>query len=249
MKTSDSQLTAYIGNGIMNFHKKRLNKLMDIKLNDIIKRKNPYMFKAKGIELAEQFVRSILDAYISSSEETLFGDFSENLAIFICANEKSGVKSGCEGIDLEFTEQGIRYLISIKSGPNWGNSSQINKMKDNFKKATKILRTQNPNINVRCINGCCYGRSPAYDKGEYYKYCGEKFWHFISGEKDFYLLILKPLEKEARAKNEDFLREYEKLLNLYTKEFLNTFCKEDGTIDWEGILKFNSSDTLIQQSF
>ena len=199
------------------------------------------MFKAKGIETAEQFVRSIIDAYISSSEETLFGDFSENLARFVCAAEKGGYKSACEGIDIEFSENNIRYLVSIKSGPNWGNSSQIKKMIDNFKKATKTLRTQNQGINIRCVNGCCYGKDRQPDKGYYSKYCGEQFWHFILGEQDFYLTILKPLEKEAKEKSELFIEQYNKIVNLLTKEFLNNYCLNDGTIDWEKVVKYNSA--------
>ena len=31
------------------------------------------------------------------------------------------------GIDLEFDKDGVRYIVTIKSGPNWGNSSQIGK--------------------------------------------------------------------------------------------------------------------------
>jgi len=241
LKLTSTELTDYIGKSITEFHLKRIEKIKNIKLNDVIRRKNPYMFKAKGIETAEQFVRAVIDAYISSSEETLFGDFSENLARFICESEKNGYKSSCEGIDIEFTENNIRYLVSLKSGPNWGNSSQVKKMIDNFKKAIKTLRTQNQGINIRCVNGCCYGKDNCPDKGEYLKYCGEVFWYFVSGEQDFYLKILKPLEKEAKEKNKMFVEEYAKIVNLLTKEFLNNFCKDDGTIDWEMVVKFNSA--------
>ena len=60
----------------------------------------------------------------------------------------SNKSSSAEGIDLEFDRDGIRWLVSIKSGPNWGNSSQINKMRDNFKKATRIARTGKSKLDV-----------------------------------------------------------------------------------------------------
>jgi hypothetical protein len=49
-----------------------------------------------------------------------------------------GYKSSATGIDLELERDGKHYLISIKSGPNWGNSHSINAMKREFAKAKKI---------------------------------------------------------------------------------------------------------------
>lgn len=92
-----------------------------------------------------------------------------------------GWKSGIPGIDLEFDHESVRYIVNIKSGPNWGNSSQISKMKSDFKTAQRTLRTSNSKLNIVCVNGCCYGLDNNPDKGDYYKYCGQKFWEFISG--------------------------------------------------------------------
>lgn len=41
-----------------------------------------------------------------------------------------GRKAGIDGIDLDFDKYGQRYLVAIKSGPNWGNDSQIKKLID-----------------------------------------------------------------------------------------------------------------------
>lgn len=43
----------------------------------MLKRKNPYLFKAKYVLTAEQIVKNIVDAHISSNEETIFGDWLE----------------------------------------------------------------------------------------------------------------------------------------------------------------------------
>jgi hypothetical protein len=43
----------------------------------VLKRKNPYLLKAKYILTAEQIVKNIIDAHISSNEETIFGDWLE----------------------------------------------------------------------------------------------------------------------------------------------------------------------------
>ena len=98
-----------------------------LKLQDIIKRKNPYLFKAKAVASAPDMVRVLLEAHLSSQEETIFGDFLETLACFVCGKVYSGVKPATHGIDLDFTRAGQRYLVSVKSGPNWANSSQKKK--------------------------------------------------------------------------------------------------------------------------
>jgi len=33
--------------------------------------------------------------------------------------------------------------------------------------------------NIVAVNGCCYGRDNRPDKGDYLKYCGQRFWEFI----------------------------------------------------------------------
>ena len=43
----------------------------------MLKRKNPYLFKAKYVLTAEQIVKNIVDAHISSNEETIFSDWLE----------------------------------------------------------------------------------------------------------------------------------------------------------------------------
>jgi hypothetical protein len=53
----------------------------------------------------------------------------EKIAIFTCSQAFGGRKSSAVGIDLEFETESTKYLISIKSGPNWGNSSQKRKCK------------------------------------------------------------------------------------------------------------------------
>jgi hypothetical protein len=199
------------------------------------------MFKAKYVLTAEQIIRAIVDAHISSNEETVFGDWLEGLAIFINNKVYGGYKSGITGIDLEFDNHEIRYIITIKSGPNWGNSSQIAKMITDFKTARKTLRTSQSNLNIVAVNGCCYGRDSNPDKGDYYKYCGQRFWEFISGDAKLYTKLIEPLGHQAKEKNEDFMKLYSQMINKFTKEFTNNFCNDDGEIDWEKLVQFNSA--------
>jgi len=239
-KVSPEEIITYIEAHIPAFHKRRLESLADLRLRKVLKRKNPYLFKAKNITSAPDLVKGILDAHLSSQEETIFGGFLEELAIFICEKAFSGRKSSAEGMDLEFERQHIHYIVSIKSGPSWGNSGQIKKMVQNFRKAKQILGTNAAKKNVVAVNGCCYGVEKAEDKGDYLKKCGQSFWSFISGDDDLYTTIIEPLGYKAKERNEAFQQEYGKVFTRFTKEFTDSFCGPDGAIDWEKLISFNS---------
>lgn len=233
-------ITQYVEENIGTFHQKRIHSLDSLKLNTVLKRKNPYLFKAKHTQTSEGIIKGIVDAHISSNEETLFGDWLECLAIFINQKVYDGKKSGILNIDLEFDKDDIRYIITIKSGPNWGNSSQIKKMITDFKTAKRTLRTSNSQLHIVAINGCCYGIDNNPDKGDYFKYCGQAFWHFISGNESLYVDIIEPLGHKAREKNEIFQKSYIQMINKFTKQFANDFCDDSGNINWEKLVQFNS---------
>ena len=236
------KVVKYVEENIAAFPIKRIESINKLKLSQVLKRKNPYLFKAKYMQTSEQIIRGIVDAHISSNEETIFGNWLEGLAIFINNEVYGGYKSGITGIDLEFDKDNIRYIVTIKSGSNWGNSSQIKKMLSDFKTAKRTLRTSNSQINVVAINGCCYGVDRNPDKGEYFKYCGQEFWYFISEEENLYTELIEPLGYKAREKNEDFMLSYTQMINKFTREFSNSFCKKNGDIDWMKLVEFNSKN-------
>ena len=240
-KLNLKEVKNYVEKNISSFHQQKLESLNDLKFSKILKRKNPYLFKAKNVLTSEQIIRGILDAHISSNEETIFGDWLEGLAIYINSMVYNGRKSGIPGIDLELDKDSIRYIITIKSGPNWGNSSQIKKMISDFNTAIKTLKTSNSKVNVVAINGCCYGRdNKPLKKDNYYKYCGQEFWEFISGDKELYIKLIEPIGYKAKSKNEEYQISYARIVNKFTKEFSNQFCSVEGDIDWEKLIRFNS---------
>lgn len=235
-------ISKYVEQNIKKFHDSRLNSLEKVDLKKLLTRKNPYLFKVKNLNIAGELVKGILEAHVSSSEETIFGDWLEGLAIYINKCVYGGKKSSATGIDLEFENEGIRYLVNIKSGPNWGNSSQIKRMKQDFDAARKTLGTSKSRIQVVAVNGCCYGKSSDELKsGNYYKYCGQKFWEFISGEQSLYIDIIEPLGTKAKERNAEFMDRYSSLLNKLTLQFSQEFCTDKGKIDWPMIVKLNSS--------
>ena len=242
-KLSEKELVNFIEPNVQAFHDRRIENLNRLNLTTVLKRKNPYLFKAKNIQTAQDLVKSILDAHLSSQEEAIFGEFLESLAIFVCHQTLDGRKSTAEGIDLEFEDRQIRYIISIKSGPNWGNSQQISRMVDNFKRAKKVLSADKSIKNIIAVNGCCYGRDDHPDKGHYLKLCGQRFWEFISKDENLYVTIIEPLGHRAKEKNEYFYDHYAQVLNKFTHEFIDRFCA-DGRIVWDKLVEFNSAKII-----
>jgi hypothetical protein len=235
-----NDVIAYVEANIGDFHARRLASLESLKLDQIIKRKNPYLFKAKNILTGAELVKILLDAHLSSQEETIFGEFLEGLAVYICGKVYTGRKSSAEGVDLEFLKDGKLYIVSVKSGPNWGNSRQVSKMRDDFKKAKRILGTSGGIREVIAVNGCCYGRDAKPNKGDYFKLCGQAFWEFISGNERLYIEIIEPLGHRAKERNEEFVSAYARIVNAFTHEFANHFYTPRNEIDWERLVKLNS---------
>lgn len=245
MSTLDRQSVYEFANQeIGNFHDTRLALLDKLKLRDVIKKKNPYLFRAKNILNASDLIKSMLDARLSSSEEKLFGDFLERLAIFISQQVANGRKSSAKGIDLEFERDTIRYLIAIKSGPKWGNSSQYQSLEANFKAAVKVQRQAQSGLHIQPVLGICYGSTQRVDNGLYVKITGQDFWYFVSGDKDLYIEILEPIAYHAREHNDRFLERQAALENRLTKEFTEQFCLADGQIDWAKVIGLNSGNLI-----
>ena len=102
----------------------------------------------------------------------MLGGFLEGLAVF-AAQKSYGAKgkSSTTGLDIELDQDGVRYFVAAKSGPSWGNSSQIAKMQLDFKKAAIVYRQNQNALPVQFVNGCAYGKlsKKSEDKGRLFE--------------------------------------------------------------------------------
>ncbi|OWY20131.1 cytosolic protein [Sphingobacteriales bacterium UPWRP_1] len=231
----------YVEKNITHFHQQRLDYVSNkIDLDKILEQKNPYLFRAKHVQTAQDLIKGFIDAFLQSQEETLFGHFIEGLAIFVADKVFGAKKSTLIGMDLEFEKDNTVYAIEIKAGWNWGNSSQLKQLKINAKSAKEILEKETGK-KVVIVNGCCFGkkRNMKPIKDGYYKICGQEFWELISNQEDFYIQIIKPIGHKAKEKNDEFYEVYSALINKLTVDFTNRFC-DDGRINWQKIVAFNS---------
>lgn len=231
----------FANENIVDFHNRRISSLEDLKLDKLLK-KNPYLFKAKNIQTASELMKGLLDAFLSSSEEKLFGDFLEDLAIFIASQTCGGHKSSAPGVDLEFENRGVHYIVSVKSGPNWGNSSQQRKLEEDLQNAVRRVKQSQFGKNVQPVLGICYGKTrTGYLRG-YLKVVGQNFWYLISENENLYTDIIEPIGYRAKEHNEAFVKERSRVENRFTKEFIDRFCSDDGSIDWVELVEFNSGN-------
>lgn len=241
-KTMDElivKVEKWVRDNISKFHEARINKLKTLKLEDLLKKKNPYMYRAKNINAADQLVRNLASAFMSSAEETMFGDWLEGLAIFVASEVYDGHKSTADGIDLEMDKDGYHYVISIKSGPKWSNSSSLAKQKQNFQKAVKVYHTSGNKIPCLAIEGCCYGREHK-ENDTHTKICGQEFWQFISGSSTLYTDIVEPLGADSKTKNDAYQKEYDAMITKFIVEFASKYCDQKGAIVWDKVLVLNS---------
>lgn len=232
----------YVNDHVVDFHRRRIKSLEELRLEKLLT-KNPYLFKAKNLRTPELLVRDLLSAFLSSSEEKLFGDFLEGLAVFVAERTCGGHKSTAQGVDLEFFNNGTHYVVSIKSGPNWGNSSQQSKLEQDLQTATARLKQARRNLNVQSVLGICYGKTKtAFIRG-YMKIVGQNFWYFISENLDLYTDIIEPIGHRAREHNESFEKERDKIISRFSIEMGNTFFDaKTGELDWVKLVQYNSGN-------
>ena len=225
------------------YHSNRLEKIECLKLRDLIARKNPYLFRTKGFTSAEELISSLFLAWRSSSEETDFGKFMERLAIHVCSEIYNGREFPVENLDLVFDKEGKTYLVTIKSGPNWGNADQIKKMKEGFQTAYhKMSATgeKKRKENIISVEGCCYGSSIKKDESEYSRYCGQRFWELISGDEELYKSIIEYMGHDAEEWEAKIQEAGKEKVQQLAGEFEKKFCNSSGEIDWESWAVRNS---------
>ena len=205
------------------------DKVAAIKPRDLIV-KNPYLFRARAPKDAEQLASRLIDAFLSSSEETRFGDILERVAIAICQKAKGGQKSSTNGIDLEYVDGQIRNIVQIKSSTNWGNKSQREKLVSDFQSATKTLRQGSGQVVVQAVEGICYGPSGRKDYGSHIRLVGNEFWHEISDWPDTGRAVLTIVGQHASNGLSDVIDEARSRVVAYLQR---SGAASNGRIEWD----------------
>jgi hypothetical protein len=236
------QIIDFVKTNIGGFHRVRTDNINKLNLRTLLTNKNPYLFRAKNLNLASDLIDALLQARLSSSEEGSFGHFLEELAIFVAKICGGGDKSGVTGIDLELTRNGTRYLIAVKSGRNWGNAAQHATLRKNFTNAIRVLRQSKQTGQIQPTLGICYGKFQTANNGEYLHIGGQSFWYLLSGDPQLYVDIVEPLGHEAENYDRIFKEQKDNAFNRLTREFTLDFCDTSGAIDWGKLVRYVSEN-------
>jgi hypothetical protein len=121
------------------------------------------------------------------------------------------------------------------------NSSSKKKQEQNFVAAHKLA--QQARKRFVPIVGYGYGKKKAAKNARpifYEELAGQTFWAELTGDDDFYLKLIRFMESLPEKYIKEFDVAYQKAANKLVREFTLEFCLEDGSIDWEKLVRFNS---------
>ena len=224
---------------LTDFYTSLTKTLDNIDVEKILKRKNPYLYRAKGISSAGQIVDGILAAYVSSSEETVFGNtFFEPIAIVV----SGGQKAVTEGVDITVDKNNTIYSIAVESGTSVFNADSRKRQEQNFQSAQK--RAQQAHKAFLPVVGYGYGKKKVKAGNEkfYKELAGKDFWEWLTGDAEFYTKIIRMMGTRPDEYAKNFEVAYAKAENRMVREFTIKYCRDDGSIDWDMLLRFNSGD-------
>ena len=237
---NEAEIVSAIAIALEDFYKSLLTKINGIDIRDVLKNKNPYLFRAKGYSGASQIIDAILSAFVSSSEETIFGNvFFEPIAI----SASGGNKALAEGVDIMVERGDTIFAIAVKSGPKVFNADSRKRQEQNFLAANKLA--QQARKRFVPIIGYGYGKKKVSGRGQakfYMELAGKDFWEELTGDAEFYIKLIRLMGQLPEKYVEEFNEAYLRASNRLIRQFTNEFCNEDGSIDWEGIVRFNSGD-------
>lgn len=229
-----------IAEALDNFYSSLIDKIDKLNIKAVLRRKNPYLFRAKAMNGAAQIVDAILAAFVSSSEETIFGNvFFEPIAMAVA----QGHKALAEGVDIMLERDNTIYAIAVKSGTSVFNASSRKKQEQNFIAAGKLA--QQAKKRFVPIVGYGYGKKRASGKGLprlYEELAGSEFWTELTGDAAFYIKLMRFMDKLPERYIEKFEASYQRASNRLVREFTREFCLDDGGIDWEKLVEFNSGN-------
>ena len=195
----------------------------------LVARKNPYLYRASGLVTCEELVeRAFLD-YLSSSTETLFGNFLERVALQLAGGYQC--KSATKGVDIERRAGNKAELYVVKSGPAAFNAGSRRDAERALDEAAKRLRPAG--IEVQKFIGFAYGRKrTTYERG-IIVLSSSDFWRRISGISDFHIRLLEICGCLAPLYRTDVHAARKRLL----KEAKEVYCEANGAIQWEQVLR------------
>ena len=237
-------------NILHEYFEDQFDKISKKKFFDVIRRKNPYLFRSLGIEQTGELINACIESTLFASIETTFGSqFLEALVLSLLEEQYSSAKKcSSTGIDLEFIKDETTYLIAVKSGPHTFNSAGLKQQGINFSSAQKVFKTGATGRikKVECIIGYTFGskiskKTINIQNGVYEVRCGQDFWKFITGSELAYSYILEAIGNESKWVSDKINKLKSELVsNWYNEWEKNISVKLPNEVPWDDILNLVS---------
>lgn len=243
-QTTRDALERKIAELLDSFYKRRIEALQKVHLDRTIRRKNPYLYRAIGTNDASEIVTEILRAFVSSSDETIFGnEFFEPLAkaaVEILGTGKA-ITSGSEGVDVQIESETVFSAYAVKSGTSVFNSQSKARQKDDFEALRKRLFKLKKQFDP--VVGYCYGRKKQAKstKLNFRELAGQSFWEEITKDPDFYITIIELMRDKPQEHAVAFVVAFDEAKNRLVAQFSDGFVdKSTGKIDWSKLIEYVS---------
>ena len=134
------------------------------------------------------------------------------------------------------------YSIAVKSGTSVFNDDSRKRQEQNFQAAQK--RAQQAHKAFIPVVGYGYGKKRVKPENEkfYKELAGKDFWEWLTGDPEFYTKIIAYMGTKPDEFASRFEDSYNKAQNRMIRDFTIKYCNDDGSIDWEQLIKMNSGD-------
>lgn len=242
----DTELQAITVSLLEKFHERRLVNLRKTTIGTLL-RKNPYLYRAIGLTSASDYIQIALDALISSSDETIFGnEFFEPLAKWAATaayRDRADVTvqvGGGSGFDISIESSTEYHAIAVKSGTKIFNAQSGRQQDTEFAALEARIRKEKKVLHK--IIGYGYGRkSQRGNNHAIVKLAGQNFWAEITTEDNFYQRISMALGDAPSRLSIDFHQHYDEARNRLEAEFHASYTGPDGVVDWSRVIAFSSA--------
>jgi hypothetical protein len=241
---TSKKLERTVQDALNQFYARRLASFEKLNIKAVLKRKNPYLFRAIGINDPRALVEAVLSAYLSSSDEGIFGN-----TVFepVAKDVSGGRKSITDSIDIELQVGSVTRAYAVKSGLAVFNNNSLRRQIDAFEECRRRLSGRA----FEAVVGYGYGNKtavPKKGKKNFREVSGQAFWEEISGDRELYkkllILIGRKADEHAAIYGKAFTAATDKLV----EQFQNEFATADGRIDWDKLLVFNSGKKALREA-
>ncbi len=236
---TDEELRVKVAELLNAFYARRLGKLSEINLSTIC-RKNPYLFRAIGVNTASDIIGEVLRAFLSSSEETVFGNIFFEPLVLAASEAKGGRISGAVGVDIEYSTPTTNTVIAVKSATNSQNASAQAKQNSEFLELRSRLQKTGKGFDA--IIAYCYGRATGGTPPNrvFRRLAGQPFWEELTGDGEFYIKIIHAMRDLPDQHRISYTAALETLTARLRADFGVNFLHPDGKIHWDRLLAYNS---------